>query len=89
MTDSHVLAMPAKRFWMMDRQIDRIRAENEIRELQLKNLATPPKTKDAARAIEDHFGRLTLEIGEKVTVRRNILVAPEPGASAKFAKLLG
>lgn len=74
---------------MMDRQIDRIRAENDIRELQMKNLATPPKTKEAARLIEDHFGHLTLEIGEKVTVRRNIFVAPEPGASAKFAKLLG
>jgi len=74
---------------MMERQIDRIQAEQEIRKIQFSTLICPPKTKDAFKAITEHIGRLTLEIGEKVTVRRNIIVAPEPGAAAKFAKLSG
>lgn len=81
--------MPARRFWMMERQIDRIRAENEIRLIGLNTLTSPPETKEQLRNIEDHIGRLTLEIGEKLTVRRNIFVTPEPGAAAKFLKLTG
>lgn len=81
--------MPARRFWMMERQIDRIRAENDIRQIQMDVLTHPPESKDRLRAIEDHVGRLTLEIGEKLKLRRNILVAPEPGAAAKFLKLTG
>ncbi|UKL14927.1 hypothetical protein hairong_021 [Pseudomonas phage hairong] len=81
--------MPARRFWMMERQIDRIRAENEIRLISLNTLTSPPETKEQLQNIEAHIGRLTLEIGEKLKVRRNVIVAPEPGAAAKFLKLTG
>lgn len=74
---------------MMERQIARIQAELEIRSIQLSNLITPPQSKEALKAITEHVGRLTLEIGEKMTVRRSINVAPEPGAAEKFAKLTG
>lgn len=84
-----MLAMPARRFWMMERQIARIQAEQDIRTLQTNMLTNPPQSKDTLRMVEEHIGRLTLEIGEKVTVRRNIIVAPDPGARAQFAKLTG
>lgn len=74
---------------MMERQIARIQAEQEIRRVQTDVLINPPQSKDTLRMVEEHVGRLTLEIGEKVTVRRNIIVAPDPGASAQFAKLTG
>jgi hypothetical protein len=74
---------------MMDRQIGRIQAEQEIRRIQGTMLTNPPQSNEQLQRITDYMGRLTLEIGEKVTIRRNAIVAPEPGASAKFAKLLG
>lgn len=84
-----MLAMPARRFWMMERQIGRIQAEQEIRSIQASTLTSPPQSKEALKQITEHIGRLTLEIGERVTVRRNIHVAPEPDAAAKFAHLIG
>lgn len=57
--------------------------------MQTDILLTPPQSKDGLKLIEEHIGRLTLEIGEKVTVRRNIIVAPDPGAASQFAKLTG
>lgn len=80
--------MPARRFWMMDRQIDRIRAENDIRLIQINGLTANLKTKEQVKRVEDFIGQLTLEIGEKLTVRRNVMIAPEPGAAAKFNKLV-
>lgn len=74
---------------MMDRQIGRIQAENEIRQVQNGMLVHPPQSKDHLQRVNDHIGRLTLEIGEKATIRRNSIVAPEAGASAKFQKILG
>ena len=74
---------------MMERQIARIQAEQDIRRVQTDLLTNPPQSKDSLKLIEEHIGRLTLEIGEKVTVRRNIIVAPDPGAASQFAKLTG
>lgn len=84
-----MLAMPARRFWMMERQIARIQAEAEIRQIQTNMLTQRPQSKEQLQIINDHVGRLTLEIGEKATIRRNAIVAPEAGVSAKFNKLLG
>lgn len=80
--------MPARRFWMMERQIDRIRAEQEIRQVQLFSTITPPQGKEHGTRVEEYVGRLTLEIGETSKLRRNILVAPEPAARDKFLKLI-
>lgn len=80
--------MPARRFWVMERQIGRIMAAQEIRAAQLQGVYHPPQSHDRVRAIEDFIGRLTLEIGETTQLRRNIFVAPEAGAKAKFEKLL-
>lgn len=71
----------------MERQIDRIRAEQELRQMQIQGLHATLQTNDQARRVEDYIGRLTLEIGETARLRRNIFVAPEEGAKAKFAKL--
>lgn len=73
---------------MMERQIERIIAENEIRSIQASNLHHPPQSKESLQRINEHIGNLTLVIGEKVTVRRNIHIAPEPDAASKFAKLI-
>lgn len=81
--------MPSRRFWMMEKQIDRIRAENDIRTIHISGLTNPPQSKDQLQRIEGYISQLSLEIGEKVTVRRNVIVAPESGASAKFNKLIG
>lgn len=81
--------MPARRFWMMERQIDRIRAENDIRLAQHGTIFASVESNAQLQRINDYIGRLTLEIGEKVTVRRNAIVAPEPDASAKFNRLTG
>lgn len=84
-----MLAMPARRFWMMERQIDRITAESEIRRFQSDLTLTKVESKEHGDRIVDYIGQLTLEIGEKQTVRRNAIVDPEPSASAKFLKLTG
>lgn len=80
--------MPSRRFWLMERQIDRIRAEQELRQMQIQGLHATLQTNDQARRVEDYIGRLTLEIGETARLRRNIFVAPEEGAKAKFEKLM-
>lgn len=81
--------MPSRRFWMMERQIDRIQAEQEIRSIQAAVMTSSISSKEQMKHIEDHIGHLTLQIGEKVTVRRNVIVAPEPGAAAKFNRIIG
>lgn len=74
---------------MMERQIDRIQAEQSIRSIQASVLISPPQSKENLKMINDYVGQLTLDIGEKMTVRRNIHVAPEPDAASKFANLIG
>lgn len=81
--------MPARRFWMMERQIDRIRSENDIRQVQLHGRLTPPQSQEQANAIQDYIGQLTLEIGEKATIRRSVVVAPEADAKHKFMRIIG
>lgn len=88
-TDTHVLRMPARRFWMMERQIDRIRAEDDIRQVNLHSTITPPSHQSTVQRLNEYLGKLTLEIGDKFTVRRNMLVAPEPDAAAKFRNITG
>lgn len=81
--------MPARRFWKMNEQIERIRAEQEIREIQRNLLMHPPQSQDGLRAIENHLSVLTLEIGETARLRRNIYVAPESSAKEKFLRITG
>ena len=81
--------MPARRFWMMTRQIDRIRAEAEIRSVQRECLISPPQTQDQLTKVNEYVGRLTLEIGETAKLRRSIMVAPEADAKDKFMKIMG
>lgn len=88
-TDTHVLGMPSRRFWMMERQIDRIRAENEIRQVSLHSAINPPSHASTVQRLNEYIGKLTLEIGDKFTVRRNMFVAPEPDAAAKFRNITG
>lgn len=78
--------MPARRFWMMERQIDRIRAEETLYQLGMHTAIRAPSSQNELQRLNDYIVKLTLEIGEKFTVRRNMMVAPEPDAAAKFAK---
>lgn len=81
--------MPARRFWMMERQISRIQAENDIRTMTLHSTVTPPQSRESGQRVEEFIGRLTLEIGETAKLRREIFVAPEPSARQKFLKIIG
>jgi len=72
----------------MNRQIERIRAESELRAVQANLVTSPPDSQAKLNNVNDYISRLTLEIGETSRLRRNIRVAPEPGARAKFLKLI-
>lgn len=71
----------------MERQIDRIRAEQDLRTLNLQVAVVPPKNQTVLDRVTATIEKLTLEIGDKFTVRRNIFIAPEPGAAAKFNRI--
>lgn len=81
--------MPARRFWMMERQIYRIEAEEDLRRLGHDTAIHPPTSSTSKQMLTDYIEKLTLQIGEKCTVRRNMIVAPEPDAAAKFLKITG
>lgn len=77
-----MLAMPSRRFWSMERQITRIKAEGDLR---LINVNQAHGNKEALdRASE----RLILELGETTQVKRQLIVKGESGRKAKFAKVM-
>ena len=83
MTDKQVLAMPVYRFWSMEYQIDRIRSENDMRQLSV-NQGTL-----SSEAMQSTVKRLTIEMGDRCKVEHNAVVKSEEGAAAKFASVMG
>lgn len=78
-----VRAMPARMFWCMERNISRIRAEEDMRMLRALNGA---QSKEATKqAYED----LAAEVGETCQIRRPKIVKPEPNVKEKFKRLMG
>lgn len=83
MTDEQVLEMPARRFWGMEAQIDRIRSEQDLR---LVNIHTGTQT---AKGAEETVNRLVLELGDKIQIERPTIVAPDKDAGEKLRKFMG
>lgn len=82
MSDEQVLNMPSRRFWSMERQINRIRAETDLRGINVGQALT---TNDAFKTTTD---RLILELGETTQVQRSIRVKGDPDRKSKFAKVM-
>lgn len=81
MTDDHVLAMPVTRFWAMERQIHRIKAEKDLRYLSFDSAKND---KDSYRKVLDN---LTLELGDTYQVERPKFVKPQSDLTNKFRNL--
>lgn len=73
--------MPSYRFWAMEHQIDRIRAAEDLRQIEV-NAAnnTSEKRKEVVE-------RLVKEIGETAKVRHERFVQAEPDAGKKLKAL--
>lgn len=83
MSDEQVLKMPARRFWTLERQINRIRAESDLRQIS---------TMSANNSADNHTqvrDRLVLELGDTAQFKRNLIVKRDPDAKAKFARVMG
>lgn len=75
--------MSAKRFWLMNNQIYRIEATQDLRTLQL---LVGANSEDGYKNATEN---LTAMIGERYRVKRNRFVAPEDGHAAKLKSLMG
>lgn len=74
--------MPARRFWAMERSINRIQAERDLRAINVAIAAANKK------GLEQITQQLAQEIGETCEVVRSQFVKPESGVSEKFASLM-
>ena len=81
MTDLHVLDMRADRFWMMEKQINRIKSENDLRYV---NAYAANISKEAAMTVQD---TLLLELGDKFTLQRPKMVKPDPDAKRRLREI--
>ncbi len=76
MTYQEVMEMPISGFWMYAKQMDRIRAEEELRAIKVGAAASSPE-------FAKHYGQqLTEDLGEFVTAPK-----PEIDHAAGVAKL--
>lgn len=82
MTDVHVLNMPSRRFWCLEKQINRIMAQEDLRQLNIHR-ATSNK-----EAMEEVVERLSMEIGDTARVEINPFVKPEPGVAEKLRQAM-
>lgn len=83
MTDEQVLAMPCYRFWSMSYQIDRLRAEKDLREINVHRATS------SGEELKEVTKQLTIELGEKCRVERSQIVKAEPNAKDKFLAVMG
>jgi hypothetical protein len=74
--------MPAKRFWAMERQIGRIKAEENLRALAFEGAKND---KDSLKRFTD---ALIKELGETYEMERDAVVKPEPNVKEKFRKIM-
>lgn len=81
MTDRQVLDMPAKRFWCLEAQIDRVRSEQDLR---LVNVHRSVLDKESMEQVVE---KLTIDLGETCSVKHSRYVKPDPNTKAKFARL--
>ena len=83
MTDRHVLDMPVSRFWAMEKNIDRIPAAKNLREIATSQAGM---NGEAAQRLQE---RLVLEIGETCKIKRAAVVKGDPDRAARMRKLMG
>jgi hypothetical protein len=74
--------MPAKRFWAMERQIGRIKAEKDLRELAFEG------AKNDQDALKRFTDTLVQELGETYEIERDAVVKPERNVKEKFRKIM-
>lgn len=75
--------MPSRRFWSMERQISRIQAASDLRDINVGIAVT------GKEALEHTTERLVLELGETTKVKREVIVKGDPDRKAKFARVMG
>lgn len=75
--------MPSRRFWALERQINRIRAEGDLRQI---SVSAALNTNEGARSTTE---RLVLELGETTQIERNLIVKGDRDRNAKFARVMG
>lgn len=81
MTPEQVLDMPARRFWSMEGNMARIRAEQGLR------LANVAKTVQNPDQYGETVESLSRELGEVHHIKRPTMVKGDPNAKAKFKAL--
>lgn len=75
--------MPVHRFWAMEKNIDRIKAANHLRDIAINQAAFSGE--NAMRIKE----QLVLEIGETCKIKRAAIVKGDPDRAARLRKLMG
>ncbi len=75
--------MPSRRFWSMERQISRIQAAKDLRDINVGIAVT------GKEALESATERLVLELGETTKLKRELIVKGDPNRKAKFASVMG
>lgn len=78
------MQLPAALFFNLERQINRIKAEINLRDLAVSSVAMS----DKESRTQIHRA-LVLEQGEIYQIERDGLVQPEPGAISKLKNLSG
>ncbi|MEY0334704.1 hypothetical protein AB7W23_21325 [Providencia rettgeri] len=79
--------MPLERFWLLSRNIDRIKAEDDIRQLQVARVAQA--TGDSYSAFEKS---LQQRLGQPVVTKKSALPfnsEADPNAEEKLRKIFG
>jgi len=82
MNDEEILRMPSRRFWSMERQIARIRAESDLRGI---NVGVALTNQDA---LEKTTNILVLELGDTAEIKRSLIVKGDEDRKMKFAKMM-
>lgn len=73
--------MPSKRFWCLERQITRIMAQQDLRQINVN------RALNSQDSMDEVIHSLTMEIGETTKIEINAIVKPEPDASKKLREL--
>lgn len=81
MSDADVIQMPIRRFWMMQRNIARIQATEDLRRLHVANAAMDGK------AAAKHREQLVLEVGKVMTTVEGTPVRNDERDEAGVARL--
>lgn len=77
-----VLDLPLKAFWMLDRNISRIKAEDDLRQVRLSALASS----GSKEALENFMTELSDEVGKPIQQDQSVM---EPGAMDRLKSLMG